>query len=338
MHTGSAWDGTARAAVAIAEALGPSVAFLAALDGSEIARRAEIAGIAVRRMPDGAAVKARAAALSGSAPEGWLATSDDALHLSAVVARRAGRGGLVRRVAVGERDLAANSRWFRTAPMAAYVFASRTDAERASLPPSAVRAGVLEPWGRPADVRSAAAPRHVGMITAGDSAAAHVALRGAAALLLAQRDVRLVLLGQGCRDDTLRVHAGALGIAERVVAGGDFDEARWLASAAAVWVVAEGDDGAFGALAAASHGVPVLTVRGSAAARALGSAGSADPVPAEEPLVGASVLAHWLGDEPRRRAQGLALRERLGVHAPAAVSDVLAHALHAVRGPRAGVA
>lgn len=338
LHDGGAWDGTARAAFTLAERLGAGEARVGTPADGALAARATRAGIPVTTWPADAPARARRDALSGLAPDGWVATTDSALAQAAALARRAGRGAVIRRVAVGERMLGGRRRWFASAPLAAYVFAARGDAERAVLPSGAVRGGIIEPWVAPTTPRRPASPPHVALVAGADVTAAHVALRGAAALLAAHPAVRLVVLGAAGRDDALRVHAGALGIGDRLVTGGDFDADPWLATAAAAWVVAEGDDGAFGALATASHGVPVLAARGSAAARVIVPGSGGETIPGDEPLVGASVLARWLGDATLRRTLGHGARERLGILAPPPVGEVLTRALTALRGPRAGAA
>ncbi|MFO0269405.1 MAG: glycosyltransferase [Gemmatimonadota bacterium] len=340
VHDAVEWSGRARAALALATAVAERAPVrVAAPAGSAILARAAAAGVKVVSWPPAATDRAVAAVLAPLAPGAWLATSAPTLGWAAAAARRAGRGALVRRIAVGERPATPGRRWFGRPPAAAWIFASRPDAEKVVLPPGSVRGGVLEPWAAPAPRRAPAVPAHVALVvdrTPDDRA--HEAMRGAAALLRAHRDVRLVLLGEGASDDAMRVHAGALGIADRVLTGYAFDDARWIAAAVAAWVAADGDDGAYAALTAAAHGVPVLATRGTTAARGIVPGTSGEAVPVGDPHLAAGVLAHWLGDDARRRAMGNAGRERLALLGEPSAGDVLQRAVEALRGPRSGAA
>jgi hypothetical protein len=344
VHHEPSWSGTARAALEMAAALAArDETRVAAPAGSALLARAAEAGLPVVSWPGPASPRAVAAVLAPLQPEGWCATSAAAFACSAASAARAGRGALVRRLALGERPAAPPRRWFGHPPEAAWVFAARADAEKVPVPTGVVRGGIIEPWAAPAPRREPAEPRHVVLVAdaAGSATAGsrvHDALRGAAALLRAHREVRLVLLGGCATDDTLRVHAGALGVASQLVSGGAFDDARWIGAAVATWVVADSDDGAYAALTSAAHGVPVLAPRGSAAARLLVPGTTGEAVPGDEPLVAAGVLAHWLGDDARRRTMGQAARERLGVVGAPAVPEVLDRAVAQVRGARVGAA
>lgn len=340
VHDAVEWSGRARAALALATALaerGP--VRVAAPAGSAILARASAAGVPVVSWPSAATDRAVVEALVSLAPDAWLATSGPALDRAAAAVRRAGRGTLVRRIAIGERLATPGRRWFGRPLGAAWVFASRADAEKAVLPAGTVRGGIVEPWAAPAASRAPAVPAHVALVverTPGDRA--HDAMRGAAALLRTHRDVRLVLLGEGARDDAMRVHAGALGIADRVLAGHAFDDARWISAAVAAWVAADGDDGAYATLTAAAHGVPVLATRGTTAARGIVPGTSGEAVPPGDPHLAAGVLAHWLGDDARRRAMGNAGRERLALVGEPPAADVLQRAVESLRGPSIGAA
>lgn len=340
VHHESTWTGTARAALDLATALATAGEVrMAAPAGSVLLARAAAGGLPTVSWPGPAAPRAVAGVLAPLAPEGWVAMSADAVACAAAAVARAGRGALVRRLALGERPEPPRRAWLRRAPDVAWLFASRPDAEKVPLPPGAVRGGILEPWALPAPRRATAEPPHLVLVTeAPVTARLHDAMRGAAALLRAHPALRLVLLGRSATDDALRVHAGALGVASQVVAGGHFDDAAWIASAVAAWVVADGDDGAYAALTASAHGVPVLAARGSSAARTMVPGTTGEAVPADDPLVAAAALAHWLGDDGRRRAMGHAGRERLGVQGIPAVADILDRAVALLRGPRVGVA
>jgi hypothetical protein len=239
----------------------------------------------------------------------------------------------VRRLALGAEVALPRRTWFRREARAAWVFASRGDAERLPLPPGDVRGGVLEPWGERAAVAQPASPPVVVLVGDAGAAVLHGALRGLGALAPSHPDLRIVLLGTAGRDDSMRVHAGALGLGAQVVVASRRDGARWLAAATAVWVASGGDDAAYAALDAAARGIPSVMVRGTAASRVLPPGVVAEFVAPDEPLVAAAAVARWLGDSPRRAADGAAARKALPGPAASPVA-VLEAAVAAARGQR----
>ncbi len=194
-------------------------------------------------------------------------------------------------------------------------------------------------------------------------------LRAVAMLAPRHPDLRVVLAGPGAADEGLRMHAAALGIHQRVrvydpardavprdpalgdlfadgadahdpastAAGGASAHAE-LAGAVAAWVLAEGDDGAFGALDAMAAGVPVLAERGSTAARYVADAITGlHLAPGDVPGT-AAALAQLLADDETRHGMGAAGRARVArTYTEAAMLDGFARAADlAGAGARAG--
>jgi glycosyltransferase involved in cell wall biosynthesis len=113
--------------------------------------------------------------------------------------------------------------------------------------------------------------------------------------LLAERHpgLRVALVGTGCDDDDVHMHAAALGVTSLVRFLGQRDDmAAVLAAAEVGWVAAEGDDGAFGCLDFMAAGVPVIAER-------------ADPADT------AAAVAKFLAEDNQREAMGRAGRNRV---------------------------
>jgi glycosyltransferase involved in cell wall biosynthesis len=157
---------------------------------------------------------------------------------------------------------------------------------------------------------------------------AFVVLRAVAMLAPRHPELRLLLVGPGVVDAQLRMHAAALGI-HRVVdyRVGDGEVTPGLASADLGWVVADGDDGAFGVLDFMAAAVPVFAQRGSVAARYI-----ADNItgrhlePGDVPGT-AAALAALLARADDRSAMGSAGRARVvRAYGEAAMLDGFARA------------
>lgn len=167
-------------------------------------------------------------------------------------------------------------------------------------------------------------------------------LRAAAMLAPRHPGLQVVLTGPGAADEGLRMHAAALGIhqlvrvhdpaREAARGNGHTDAAPPLAGAAVAWVVAEGDDGAFGALDAMAAGVPVLAERGATAARYVADAITGlHLAPGDVPGT-AAVLAQLFAGDETRRAMGNAGRSRVArTYTEAAMLDGFARAAAAAR-------
>ncbi len=365
-HPGGRWCGEARAFVAAARGLAARGwhAQLATRDGSPTHLHADRAGVAVAPLDDAdsfvGAVGALARAVRAHGAEVVFAHGERGHAAAAGAAWRAGRGAVVRRVPAGAA-LALGSPAARAALRTAPAGFLCTWPEQADAVPARARLAAVvadvgvappEPAGPAAGAAIGApldddAPRRV---VCAYEATAHLraatVLRAAALLAPRHPDLRVVFAGPGASDEGLRMHAAALGIHHLVrthdperagdgaAAGAAADGAPHadLAGAAVAWVVAEGDDGAFGALDAMAAGVPVLAERGGTAARYVADAITGlHLAPGDVPGT-AAVLAQLLAGDDARRAMGNAGRARVArTYTEAAMLDGFARAAAATR-------
>jgi glycosyltransferase involved in cell wall biosynthesis len=257
---------------------------------------------------------------------------DDREQLAATIAvRRAGRGGIVRRIAAGGQ---LDATW--RARRASQVVPVR-DLYTSESPPTghAAPSGSLSPMRAELGVE-------LGAVTAYDAQngatresgeeelelplapvlvciATRPSLRRAtnvvrAAALLAQRHagLRLRIIGSVAADEELKLLAAALGIAKRVAwVGHPRDLGTALRGAAAGWVIADGDDAALGALHLMSHGVAVLAERTSVAGRYVNHGIQGTLMATLDPPLMAAETAILLSDRVRRMAMGAAGRARV---------------------------
>jgi len=171
---------------------------------------------------------------------------------------------------------------------------------------------------------------------------AFVVLRAVAMLAPRHPELRLLLVGPGVADAQLRMHAAALGI-HRVVdyRVGDGEVTPGLDSADIGWVVADGDDGAFGALDFMAAAVPVFARRGSVAARYVADNITGRHLDPDDVPGTAAALAALLARADDRSAMGSAGRARVvRVYGETAMVDGFARAAaaaaaNAERGRRA---
>jgi hypothetical protein len=259
----------------------------------------------------------------------------------------AGRGAVVRRLSAGAPLTPGGSVAWAAARTAATGYLCTWPDQREAVPPRARAGAVVADLGiapvPPADIggASSAAQRVVCAYEPAAHLRAATVLRAAALLAPRHRDLRIVFTGPGASDEGLRMHAAALGIhhllrvhdpardgdgAPDVVAHTD------LARAAVAWVVAEGDDGAYGALDAMAAGVPVLAERGATAARYVADAITGlHLAPGDVPGT-AAALAQLLAGDDARRAMGHAGRARVArTYTEAAMLDGFARAAAAAR-------
>jgi hypothetical protein len=139
-----------------------------------------------------------------------------------------------------------------------------------------------------------------------------VVLRAVAMLAPRHPELQLLLVGSGAGDTQLRMHAAALGI-HRVVRYrvGDEEVTPGIAAADVGWVVAAGDDGAFGVLDFMAVGVPVFAERGSVPARYVADNITGRHLDAGDVPGTAAALASLLARDEERRAMGSAGRARV---------------------------
>ena len=132
--------------------------------------------------------------------------------------------------------------------------------------------------------------------------------------LLAERHpgLRVALVGTGCDDDDVHMHAAALGVTSLVRFLGQRDDmAAVLAAAEVGWVAAEGDDGAFGCLDFMAAGVPVIAERSPALAHYVPDGIAGVLLPRADPADTAAAVAKFLAEDNQREAMGRAGRNRV---------------------------
>ena len=266
---------------------------------------------------------------------------------AALASRRAGRGGVVRRLAPGEPLVIRRpQRLAMRLAATGYLFADADD----QPPVAAIPGRALEPTvaelGVDVERHEAVRPVARGNIGAKSSsklivcvydprgrASAATALRTIALLLPRHPELRLVLLGRGSDGEDLRMHAAALGITRLVTHLGERDDhLAILRSADLGWVAADGDDAGFGLLDCMALRVPVLAERSAVAQHyaADGITGVLLP-PGDAPGSAAAVAPLLIGDE-RRQAMGNAGRARVAREfAEAAMVDGFERAASAAR-------
>jgi glycosyltransferase involved in cell wall biosynthesis len=349
-HPGGRWCGEARAFAAAARGLtaGGWHAALATAAGSPAARAADRAGAGVVAL-DAAdsfvgAVATLARAVRGHSAEVVFAHGERGQAVAAGAAWRAGRGAVVRRVPSGPPQAAGGSVARAAARTATTAYLCTWADQVDCLPARGRAAAVVADLGVavPPD-EAAPAPGPQRLVCAFEPTAqlrAATVLRAAALLAPRHPDLRVVLAGPGAGDEGLRMHAAALGIHHLLRAhdpgrdaDGPSDAAAQadLARATIAWVVAEGDDGAFGALDAMAAGVPVLAERGTTAARYVADAITGlHLAPGDVPGT-AAVLAQLLAGHDARRAMGQAGRARVArTYTEAAMLDGFARAAASV--------
>jgi glycosyltransferase involved in cell wall biosynthesis len=163
--------------------------------------------------------------------------------------------------------------------------------------------------------------------------ATQTVLRATALLAPRHPGLRVHLVGPGAADEGLRLHAAALGVTRAVVAGGPaVDAAPLLADADLAWVVAGGDDGAFGALDAMAARVPVLVPRGGTAARYVADGITGVHLEPDDVPGTAAVIARLLAAHEARATMGAAGQARVARdHGEAAMLDGFARAASGAR-------
>ncbi len=321
-HPDGTADARARAFVAAAHGLaatGRHVAFATVAPREPDARPsgaaalAAAAGVPVVALPAATSLVGATAELSRAVraelAEVVFVHGARAQVVAAWAAWRAGRAAVVRRVGAGDAvtlGTAARAALRTTATGFLCTWPDQSAAVPAAARLGSVVAdlGVAErapaPDGRGCHLRCTVAP--------GAEQRAALVLRAAAMIAPRHRDLQLALVGSGAHDESISMHAAALGIRHLVA----FDEtvSAGTPDPDVAWVVADGDAGAFGALDAMAAGVPVLAERGSAPARYVvdGVTGvllAPDDVPST-----AAVLARLLGHADVRATMGAAGRSR----------------------------
>lgn len=250
-------------------------------------------------------------------------TERDQLVVSSAV-RFARRGAVLRRVqpfhevVVGRAGRLA----LKLAP-AALVVSSQRESEAVPsggwrLPPFVVPPGIAS------DASTSVSPaprRELGISGDGDAllivcpyvpaARARLATLFRALGLIAPRhpSLRALVIGRGAEDETLRMHASALGVSRLVHFLGERLDMRPVVAAADLgWVIADGDAGALDYLTFMEFGTPIVAERSPLAQQFVIDGVTGLLLPPAEPAYHASSVAAFLPKADLRRAMGQAGR------------------------------
>lgn len=324
------WSGSVRAFAAAAAGLtarGWQVVF-ACPAGSAVEERLPYDRYAVVPLPPGGSAARQAARLRRLIVDHLIEVVFVHTELEQVVAamavRSAGRGAIVRRVPPGVIALRTRSGMLaeRMAPTG---YLGMDDGQGAH--PGRARGSIETVHGDVGvslEALDAVVPSLVGVPGAPGQrliacvvdrvAAARAALVLRTVALLAPRHPELIvaLLGTGAEDPDLRMHAAALGISSVIAPLGERDDQlAVLKTADLAWIVADGDDAAFGFLDPMGMRVPVVAERESLAQRYVLDGSTGILLPQGEPEVTAARLVVLLRDDERRIAMGSAARARV---------------------------
>ena len=251
----------------------------------------------------------------------FLHTEREQLVASSAM-RLASRGAIVRRIATG--SLVGDGRGARLASRLATVrllFTTEEERRRAGAESN----GFVAPLG--VDVERLDAERTASRSTLGvepgtqlmvcvadKRARARITTALRTVSLLAERHpgLRLALVGSGCDDDDVHMHAAALGVTSLVRFLGQRDDMPAVLAAAEVgWVAAEGDDGAFACLDFMAGGVPVIAERSPSIAHYVPDGIAGVLLPRADPADTAAAVAKFLAEDNQREAMGRAGRNRV---------------------------
>jgi glycosyltransferase involved in cell wall biosynthesis len=126
--------------------------------------------------------------------------------------------------------------------------------------------------------------------------------------------LRVVVFGPGSRDESLRMHASALGVGSLLSFVGDGeDEHRIMRAATAGWVVSGGDNAAYACLDFMALRVPVIAERSPLTRHYIadGITGTLLPTTDVEPSYTASSVSAFLANREKLAAMGNAGRTRV---------------------------
>ena len=138
-----------------------------------------------------------------------------------------------------------------------------------------------------------------------------VALRAAARLVGRHPSLRIVLLGEVAALQSTRVHAASLGLTAFVqVAPIDTLLLVDEIDASAVWITADGDDGAIATIAAMQRGIPVVVPAALSFSSMVASRLTGFVMPDVDIPTIVAELAQLIADRPAYEAMGHAARER----------------------------
>lgn len=260
----------------------------------------------------------------------------------------ADRGAVVRRAKVAEvLPIGWRSRFGARFAATGFVFPSSLELNTSpALPSRALGAVVAEVGVDAASYESVKPVQRASIGAAGASvkliaciydqtARARIATVFRTIALLAPRhpDLRLVLVGAGSDDEALRMHAAALGITRMVAYLGDReDRLSVLRAADAGWVVASGDDAAYGYLDLMALRVPVLAERSAVAQRYVADGIAGVLLPPGDAASTAAMVTSFLSGDEQRSAMGNAGHVRVvRDFSERAMVDAFAHVTDAAR-------
>jgi hypothetical protein len=335
LHSATSWTGTARVFAAAARALGERgypVMFVCA-QGSEVERRVSFTGFEVVTLPGMGSWRREVAALRRLIRDRFIEVvfvhGERGHAVAAAAVRLAARGAIVRRIAPDETPGFGARSWLSLRLAAGGLLVS----DAGALPPPPIGARMLEPEVADLGVRpeeydepagrtvsggrssgGVASPFTIAVLLDGAApAAAATALRAAALLAPRHPGLRLTMLGVGPGlGDTLRLHAAALGISHALRIGDRRDDRLpALRRADLVWVIARGDDAAWGALDGMALRLPVFADRQTTASRFVAPDQTGAVLPPGDPHAAAAGIAALMGDPARRLTMGAAGRERV---------------------------
>jgi glycosyltransferase involved in cell wall biosynthesis len=260
----------------------------------------------------------------------------------------ADRGAVVRRARVGEMlPIGWRANWGARFAASGFVFPGTLELNASPPLPKRALGAVLADIG--VDVASYDAVKPVQRTTIGatgtnvkliacvydQTARPRVATVFRTIAMLAPRhpDLRLVLVGAGSDDEALRMHAAALGITRMVAYLGERDDRLAVLGAAdAGWVVASGDDAAYGFLDLMALRVPVLAERSDVAQRYVADGIGGVLLPPGDAPATAAVIATFLAGDEQRNAMGNAANIRVARDfSERAMVDAFAHVTESAR-------
>ncbi len=334
-HSAGSWNGGSRALARAAQGLagnGHQVSFVCPAE-SRLERHLTFGSFEIVPFPRlsavGAAWRLRGELRERFVEVAFVGSARDH-RIVALAARLAERAAVLRRLGHGE---GLRGSGFVTLNLTAggFVFAAEDEMKRVRPPAAARIPHTLAPLGVDAsdyaEVR-AAPPLVLGgpesgaryIVVVYDPSGRHAAgnaLRVVSHLAQRHPDLRLAFVGAGAQADHLRLHAAALRIPQRVtLLGARDDELAVLRAAELGWVVAEGDDGAWGMLDLAALGVPVLAERNALARHYIADGITGVHLPPSNPADSAGIIARLLAGAEERQSMGAAARARVAREFP----------------------
>ncbi|HEU4643308.1 MAG TPA: glycosyltransferase family 4 protein [Gemmatimonadaceae bacterium] len=324
-HEGHAWTGSSRAFATLARGLserGHSVTF-ACPPETPVEQRLEFGAYEVLALEADAPAPLAAQRLRHALQERFIQVvcvhGNREQMVAASAARLAERAAVLRRVPIGEPlALTPRARFAMRLTATGFVYGSEEDLHRAPAMPLARLAPTVVPLGvsaasydavRPVTRASLGVPGTGRLLVclyapAGRARAANI-LRVLALLAPRHPELRLALVGPGSDDEDLRMHAAALRITKQVSFLGERDDQQAVLAAADLgWVVATGDDGAYGVLDFLGARVPVIAERGSIAQLYLPDGIAGLLLPPGDAHDAAAGVARLLAHEEERAAMG----------------------------------